>query len=176
MGAVKLNPKLNLVLSMYYSRKDVQEEICKFCQNREAVPRYGEGFGKRPDYLEYPSEVMQHVRKGATSFHCSEEIWQNPMEIAKEMEKEQLDTLRQGWDLLIDIDCKWFDYSKKAAQSIVSVLERHGVKNIGIKFSGSTGFHIIVPWKAFPKDINGVSVKDLFPELPRQIAAYLRPG
>lgn len=159
---------------MYYSRKDVQDEICKFCQNREVVPRYGEGFGKRPDYLEYPTELMQHVRKGATSFHCSEEIWQNPIEISKEMEKEQLDEIRRGWDLLIDIDCKWFDYSKKAAQSIIRVLERHGVKNMGVKFSGSKGFHIIVPWKAFPKEINGVSVKDLFPELPRQLATYLR--
>jgi hypothetical protein len=159
---------------MYYARKDVQDEICKFCQNREVVPRYGEGFGKRPDFLEYSSEIMLHTKNGATSFHCSEEIWQNPLEISKDMEKEQLDEIREKWDLLLDIDCKWFDYSKKAAQAIVKVLENHGVKNVGIKFSGSKGFHIIVPWEAFPKEINGELVKNMFPEIPRQIAAYLR--
>jgi len=40
--------------------------------------------------------------------------------------------------------------------------------------SGSKGFHIIVPWKAFPKQIAGEPTENLFPELPRIIASYIR--
>jgi DNA primase catalytic subunit len=114
------------------------------------------------------------VKRGATSFHCSEEIWSNPLDIQTGMKEIELNKLRIGWDLLIDVDCKWFDYSKKAAQSIIAVLKNNSVKNFGIKFSGGKGFHIIVPGKSFPKLINGVSTKDLFPELPRKIVAYIR--
>jgi hypothetical protein len=77
--------KINQIATFYYSRKDVQEAIFQFCQHREAVPRYYEGFGKRPDSLEYPSDIIQQVKKGATSFHCSEELWNNPMEISTEL-------------------------------------------------------------------------------------------
>jgi hypothetical protein len=39
--------------------------------------------------------------------------------------------------------------------------------------SGSKGFHIIVPWKAFPREINNVKTSDKFPEWPRIITKYL---
>jgi len=38
--------KIDRVSLFYYSRKDVQEAILKFCQNRETVPRYYEGLEK----------------------------------------------------------------------------------------------------------------------------------
>lgn len=169
-----VSEKLLSVLNIHYSKKEVQNEIYNFCKNREIVPRYGEGFGKRPDTLEYGSEIMQHVKKGATSFHCSEEIWSDPLNLSTDLQKEQLDEMRKGWDLLIDIDCPWFDYSKKAAQAVTKTLEQHGVKSIGIKFSGSKGFHIIVPWTSFPKEINHQKTSEMFPELPKKIVAYIR--
>jgi len=168
-----VNPKLDSILSLYYSRKDIQQEIYNFCKNREVVPRYGEGFGKRPDTLEYPSDILQHVKKGATSFHCSEELWKNPLEISTEMAKEQLDEQREGWDLLIDIDSKYLDYSKVMTKLLIEALEFHNVKNIGIKFSGSKGMHIIIPWKAFPKEANGIETRVTFPDWPRVISLYL---
>ena len=42
-----------------------------------------------------------------------------------------------------------------------------------IYFSGSKGFHIIVPSKAFPKEINGIQTKDMFPEWPRIVTNFL---
>lgn len=168
-----VNAKLDSVLNLYYSRKDVQDAIFSFCKNREVVPRYGEGFGKRPDTLEYPSDIIQQVRKGATSFHCSEEIWQSPLELSTELDKDKLDEFRDGWDLLIDIDSKYFDFSKIMAKLIVQALEFHGIKNIGIKFSGSKGFHIIIPWKAFPKKANGQDTQKMFPEWARIISMYI---
>jgi len=90
------------------------------------------------------------------------------------MTEKEYDQLRIGWDLLIDIDCKWFDFAKKAAEIIIKTFERLGIENVGIKFSGSKGFHIIVPWKAFPKEINGINTSDFFPELARNLIEYLR--
>jgi hypothetical protein len=158
---------------LYYSRKDVQDAINDFCKNREAVARYGEGFGKRPSTIEYPNEIFQEAKNGATSFHCSEEIWENPLELSTELEKKELDKMRKGWDLLIDIDSKYLEYSKIMAKLIIEALEFHSVKNIGIKFSGSKGFHLIVPWKAFPEEVNGIETRKMFPEFPRAIASYL---
>ncbi len=166
--------RIRKITNLYYSRLDVQKAIFEFCKNRETIPRYFEGFGKRPDSFEYKGDIFELVKKGATSLHCSEEIWQDPMKIFTGMNEEQANELRIGWDLLIDLDCKWFDYSKLAAKAIIETLKRHKIKNIGIKFSGSKGFHIIIPWKAFPKEINGVKTSSIFPELPRKVVAYIR--
>jgi DNA primase catalytic subunit len=158
---------------LYYSKQEVQKVIFEFAQNREVCPRYFEGFGKRPDVLQYPGDIFELVKKGATSFHCSEEIWQEPLNLSTEMNEKQQNELRIGWDLLIDIDSKYLDYSKIMAELIVEMLNFHGVRNVGIKFSGSKGFHLIVPWKAFPKEINGVDASDMFPEWPRIVTKYI---
>ncbi len=169
----KIRPVQKIALS-YYARKDIQQAIYEFCKNRETIPRYLEGFGKRPDTLDYPSDILIHVKKGATSFHCSEEIWENPLDISKDMTPEQLNQLKSGWDFLIDIDSKYLDYSKIAADLIIKVLEYHSVKNIGIKFSGSKGFHIIIPWNSFPEEVDGELTKNHFPEWARLIAGYIQ--
>ncbi len=161
------------IVSVYYSRKDVQEAIFEFSQNREVSARYFESFGKRPDSLQYKGDVFQAVKKGATSFHCSEELWKNPLEISTNMKRENLDDLRMGWDLVIDIDSKYLDFSKVLAEQILKILKFHGLKNIGIKFSGSKGFHIIVPWKAFPKQVGEIRTSRMFPEWPRMILNYI---
>ncbi len=166
--------RIRNITSLYYSRPDVQKAIYDFSKNREICPKYFEGYGKRPDSFQYPSDVFEMVKKGATSFHCSEEIWEDPMKIVTGMTEEQANELKIGWDFLVDIDCKYFDYSKKAAEAIIKVFQNHGINNIGIKYSGSKGFHIILPWKAFPKEIAGEKTKNLFPNLPRKILSYVR--
>lgn len=165
--------RIRKITSFYYSRQDVQDCIFEFCKNREVVPRYFEGFGKRPDSFQYKSDIFELVKKGATSFHCSEEKWKDPLQLSTDLSKEKMNTLREGWDLLIDIDSKYIDYSKISAQIIINMLNFYGIKNVGIKFSGSKGFHIIVPWKAFPKEINGIRTADMFPEWPRIITKFI---
>ena len=166
--------RIRKITQLYYSRPDVQKAIFEFSKNREICPSYFEGFGKRPDSFQYRGDIFELVKKGATSFHCSEEIWADPLKIFTGMNETQSNELRIGWDLLIDIDCKWFDFSKLAVQAIIKVLEKNNLKNIGIKFSGSKGWHILIPWKAFPEEIGGEQTKNLFPELPRKIINYLR--
>lgn len=165
--------RIRQLTSLYYSRPEVLNAIFEFSKNREVSPRFMEAFGKRPDSFQYKSDIFELVKKGATSFHCSVELWSDPLKLSTNQTREQLNELRTGWDLLIDIDCKYFDFSKKAAIAVVSVLREYGVKNVGIKFSGSKGFHIIIPWNSFPEMVSGEKTKNLFPELPRKIIQFL---
>ncbi len=171
----KQEKKIRQITQLYYSRQDIQKVMFDFSKNREISPRYFEGFGKRPDTFGFKGDIFSMVKKGATSFHCSEEIWEDPMKIVTGMNEKEANEIRIGWDLLIDIDCEeGMDYSARVAKATIEALRQNGVKNVGIKFSGNKGFHVIVPWKAFPKNINGIDTKDLFPELPRILMAYLR--
>jgi len=169
-----MGSKIKQIATLYYSKQEIQEAIFKFSENREVVPSFNmESFGKRPDSFQYKGDIFELVKKGATSFHCSEEIWKDPLEISTNMNEQQYNELRTGWDLLLDIDSKYLDYSIILAKLIIKVFKFHGIKNFGIKFSGSKGFHIILPWKAFPKEINGVKTSDMFPVWPRIVVQYL---
>ncbi len=165
--------RIRAITKLYYSNPKVQEALVKFGRDREVVPRYFEGFGKRPDSIQYPSDVQGPVFKGATSFHCSQEIWKDPLKINSDGGMDEMNELRKGWDLLIDIDSPFLDYAKIAAKLIIKEFKKRGIKNYGIKFSGSKGFHIIVSSKAFPEEYEGVLTKDMFPEWPRAITEYL---
>ncbi|MEM3690643.1 MAG: hypothetical protein QXZ40_02870, partial [Candidatus Micrarchaeia archaeon] len=167
----------------YYSRREIQEEMLYNCPKREVAVRYGSsGFGKRPDVLLYLNDILQFAKEGATSFHVSEEIWKNPMLLTQESNRQFLDSIREGWDLVLDIDCREFEYSRMAASLVVNQLKRLGIRSVSVKFSGNKGFHIGVPFEAFPKHVPVLSatgrvekreVRLLFPEAPRTIARYI---
>ncbi|GIU69375.1 MAG: hypothetical protein KatS3mg002_0611 [Candidatus Woesearchaeota archaeon] len=162
----------------YYKRKDIQELLLKYSKEKEIAVRYNNFFGKRPDTLTYPNDILECAKKGATSFHCSEELWTNPLQLNPNMRKNEMDELRKGWDLILDIDCPYWKFSKLATYVFIKALKEHGIESVTVKFSGSKGFHIAVPFEAFPEKkyyINGnyYYVKDLFPEAPRRIAEYL---
>jgi len=165
--------RIKEITIIYYSIPEIRKAIFDFSQNRECIPRYYEGFGKRPDSFQYKGDIFELVKKGATSFHCSEELWSNPLSISTDLSEKQLDELRIGWDLLLDIDSKYLDYSKILALQIIKVFKFHGIKNFGIKFSGSKGFHLIIPWKAFPKEVNNLKTSNRFPEWPRIVLNYI---
>lgn len=164
--------RIRSITRIYYSRPDVQKALTAFAAFREVIPRYFESFGKRPDVVQYVSDINALVQKGATSFHASEELWRDPLQIGVEG-SNQIDDLRIGWDLLIDIDSPYLDYSKIAAQLVCETLEKQGIQSYGVKFSGSKGFHIIVPYNAFPKEVEGYSTASLFPELARAITEFI---
>jgi DNA primase catalytic subunit len=165
--------RIRKITAWYYSNPKIQDSILKFAKDREVVPRYFEGFGKRPDSLVYPSDVLGLVRKGATSFHASEEIWNNVLGIDSDMSQKELNELRKDWDLVIDIDSPYLDCSKIAAKLIIEELERYGVRKCGLKFSGSKGFHILVSGKAFPDEYKDMRKVESFPEWPRAICGFL---
>ncbi len=158
----------------YYSKKEVQDRIVSNCEDRELAARLGErGFAKRPNILQYSQEVLDFVKKGATSFHISEEHWKDPLILTPGMNKKKLDDLRKGWDLVLDIDSPDLEDSKIITHYLIEALKFNDVKNILVKYSGNKGFHIAVPFKSFPESVNGVPSKNLFPEGPRVVTDYL---
>ena len=157
----------------HYKRREVQEEIAAAAKNREVAVKFGDQFGNRPDAINYPNEIIELAKQGATSFHVSEERWENPLLIRTDMRKEETEKLRTGWDLVLDIDCGIFGYSRIAADLAIKALKYNGVKSISCKFSGNKGFHIGVPFEAFPETVGSYNVKEMFPEAPRRIALYI---
>jgi len=155
----------------YYSRDDVRDFFLRFGKNREVVSVFRNGsYGTRPNMLVYPQDITAMVRGGALEFHSSLERWSQPMNLRA----DNYDKLRIGWDLILDLDCKMSEHGKIAAEVLVWALERHGIKNISVKFTGGTGFHIGIPWEAIPKTIDYKPSLLMFPELPRQIGLYLK--
>ena len=163
---------LNVTLS-YYKRRDIQEEIIRAAENREIAVRYNDKFGSRPDVLNNPNDVLELAKQKATSFHASEELWSNPLQLNPNMKKHEIDDLRIGWDLVLDIDCSMWKLAKIITWLIIKSLKEHNVNAISVKFSGNKGFHIGVPFKVFPVKINKLNIKDLFPYAPQKIALYL---
>ena len=164
---------LNVSLG-YYKKTDIQEEIIANSRDREIAAKFNDNFGKRPDVLRNTSDILELAKQGATSFHASEELWRNPLQIDTSMRKHELDNLRIGWDLVLDIDCGVFEYSKIAADLVIKALKFHNVKSISCKFSGNKGFHIGVPFEAFPEKIRNEETKKMFPEAPKRIAIYIK--
>ncbi len=166
--------KVDLGLALrYYKRPEIQNAIIAHAKGREIAVRFDYGFGKRPDTLAYPNDVLELAKQRATSFHVSEERWQNPLLLSPSLKRHELDSLRTGWDLVLDIDCYFWEYSKLTAYFLIEALKHHNIKSISCKFSGNKGFHIGVPFEAFPEKIHDKFTKDLFPEGPKKIALYL---
>jgi len=164
---------LNVSLE-HYKREDIREEILLNSRDREVAVRYNDTFGKRPDVLRHASDILELAKQGATSFHASEELWSNPLQLDPSLKRQEFERLRIGWDLIIDIDCGIFDYSKIAADLVINALKFHKVRSISCKFSGNKGFHIGVPFEAFPEKIKNEEIRNMFPDAPRKIALYIK--
>jgi hypothetical protein len=158
----------------HYSNLEVMKELARVSQDREVgIIMQGGFFGKRPDIIQYPKEIESLARRGATSFHISQERWFDPMHLSSESTKREIDALRKGWDLIVDIDCPHFDYSTLAAETILEALEVEGVEP-QIKFSGNRGWHIAIPFEAFPDHVGKKKTKDMYGEASEAILLYLR--
>lgn len=164
---------LNITLS-HYKRRDIQEEIIKAAENREIAVKYNDKFGTRPDVLNNPNDVLELAKQKATSFHCSEELWSNALQLNPNMKKHETGELRIGWDLVLDIDCIFYEYSRIAADWVIKALKFNEVKSISCKFSGNKGFHIGIPFEAFPEKIGNEKTRNMFPDAARRIAFYIK--
>ena len=157
----------------YYKNSYVADLLLSFSKDREVSVRYGEAFGKRPDILRYPSDVLEFAKQNVTSFHVSEEHWHDPLMLSNTRGRAQLDKLRSGWDLILDVDCNHFEISKLCTHLIIEFLRFHKVKHIFVKFSGNKGFHVAIPWTSFPRVVGETLTSDMFPEYPRAIASFV---
>ena len=158
----------------YYSREDVQNALVKIAKDREIQIWYGKDrMGRRPDTIQFKGDLKDVIRRGMTSLHVSEERWRDPLLLKPGMAKKDLNDLRLGWDLVLDLDGKDFEFSKMAGVLILDLLNFYDVKNVSTKFSGNKGFHIAVPFESFPPEVNGIKIKDHFPDGLRIIAEFI---
>ena len=166
-------------LLMYYKREDIRQAMCDGAVNKEVAVRYGDGgYGKRPDILSTAGDVLELVKRGSTSFHASEEIWRNPLQIKTGMPKKEAEELRIGWDLVLDVDCPHWELAKLTTKLMIRALNENGIKkSVSVKFSGNKGFHIGVPFEAFPSkfSIKGEEFEThkLFPDAARKVALFV---
>jgi hypothetical protein len=158
----------------HYKREDIQKAMVEHGRGKEIAVRYTDQFGKRPDVLSHPGDILELAKNGATSFHSSEELWANPLQLDTNSERRELENLRVGWDLVLDIDCAVLDYSKIATDLIIKALQHYKIGCVSCKYSGNKGFHIGVPFEAFPERIGSRQTRLLFPDGARAIAGYLR--
>lgn len=149
----------------YYAREEVQQALVQAAAHREAIGVFRTGsFGKRPGTLHYPQDIISQARKGVVEFHYSIEHWNNPVTLDR----------RIGFDLLFDLDCKVMEHGKIAALLLVELLQKHGIEHPSIKFSGNRGFHVGIPWASLPKEIDFTPTQELFPDVARKVATYVR--
>jgi hypothetical protein len=159
----------------WYSRESVLKAIVEAAKNREVVSVYRDGiFGKRPDVIQYPQDVLQSVAKGAISFHGSLERWQQPMKLDVGLSKPQLDAMRIGWDVLFDVDVDDFEIAKLTVRQLIEVFKDHGVSSYSIKFTGGSSFHVAIPFEALPEKINAQPTALQYPELLQKIIEYVK--
>lgn len=160
----------------YYNQDFVKEAIINLSKDKEVVGSFGgKGYAKRPDVLENNQDIIELIKKGVTSFHVSEETWKNPLLLETGAKKKDQDLNKKGWDLVLDIDCPEFEFSRIVAELVIEFLKYYiDERNITCKFSGNHGFHIAVPFESFPETIgNGILVKYLFPEAPQKIVKFI---
>ncbi len=159
------------IIADYYGREDIQEAMISFSKDREVVGVYNSGsFSTRPNVIIYPKEIMAMVKTGVIEFHSSVERWRQPMSLRY----DNYDSLRKGWDLILDMDCEAFEHGKLASEVVIWALRRHGVHNVSIKFTGGTGFHIGIPWESIPNNVDYKQTVTQYPEMARTVARYLK--
>ena len=159
-------------IRQYYEKEGLKEKILQIAEYREIAPTYPNGYGKRPDAINFPGDFQALVEDGAVAFHASVERWRNPLLIDN---VSDLDQLREAWDLVIDIDCDHsFELAKDTAELVIRELQDHGIENISVKFSGNRGFHIGVRGEAFPEELDQQHISNLYPRLPRGLIDYIR--
>src|SRR3989338_7421170 len=170
---MRLDPKL---VREFYLQPWIVDALFEMSKNREIVPVfYSTKYGKRPDMIQYRDDIIALAKQGATSFHCSVERWQNPLDINNKLSRPELDAKRLGWDLLLDVDSKkGLKVAQITTKLLVEALRIHGIKNINVKFSGRRGFHIGVPFESLPKEVDYKPIHVQYPDLMQMIAQYLR--
>src|SRR3989344_8235545 len=103
--------------------------MLSYAKDREISVALREGAHMpRPRTVTYARDILELAKKGGVSFHGTAEHWKNPLLIRTGMSKEDLGALRNGWDLIIDIDSSiGLDASKIAALRVLDFLHKHGI-------------------------------------------------
>jgi len=161
----------------YYSRSDVLEALAQQCKNREIFLRAGESTSRRPLKVDSAEELSVQIRNlesrsnGApVTVHASMEQYSNPLEV---IDPDSAARLRTAWDYVIDVDGETIQKAKVTAGAVVGLLKNFGIHSFRVKFSGSRGFHIIMPGKAFDNFTTQEEFLAAYPVVPKRMTEFL---
>jgi len=159
----------------YYSKPEIQNEILSTVKDREVVGSLKDGsYLKRPDTLIYPKDLIERVKRGVVTFHCSVERWFQPMQLSSTLTQKELDNLRKDFDFIMDIDSKVkLEHATIAARVVYDFLRDLGIRAT-VKYSGSRGFHLAISTDAFPGSIDFKKTSKRYPEIPQILADFIR--
>jgi len=161
-------------LLRFYKHPVVQKLIAWHSKGKEVGVKMLQGhFAKRPNAIEYPSDVLEFAKNRASSFHISEEHWRNTWALSSSLKRKELDELREGWDLVLDLDFPVWEPTKLITHAVIRALRAHDIRSVSCKFSGNKGFHVGVPFVAFPSEVYNRKITELFPEGPKKIMNYI---
>jgi hypothetical protein len=167
----------HLEILSYYSRPEIQTALLSFSKEREVVGSLRDGsYLNRPDTLLYPKDILERVKKGVVAFHCSVEKWFNPMQLSTNLSQREMESLRKGFDFIIDIDAKVkLEHAIIAAETVCNFLKDLNIK-ASVKFSGRRGVHIGIASEAFPEKIDFKKLSSRYPEIPQALAEFITAG
>ena len=57
---------------------------------KEVGIQFNDKFGARPDVLNNPNDILELAKQRATSFHSSEELWSNPLQLSSNFKKHEI--------------------------------------------------------------------------------------
>lgn len=96
------------------------------------------------------------------------------MKLGVGLTKLDLDQMRIGWDVFVDVDVKDFEIAKITTKQIIEAFKDHGVKNYSCKFTGGSSFHIGIPFEALPEKINMQLTSAQYPNILQKVVEYIK--
>jgi hypothetical protein len=102
--------------------------------------------------------------------YASVESFRDPLSLAT----EKPDSLRTGWDFVLDIDSsQGIGQAKRCVKVILRLLSDYDLQSVRVKFSGRRGFHIIVGDQAFDCFRTREEFLRAYPVVPLQVAKFI---
>jgi hypothetical protein len=156
----------------WYCRSDVRQAlISQLREDREVWVNAEDYASPRPRVAKSPSDLLQLIPKGRVcSVSSSIERFSDPLLLTT----EEPNTLRLGWDLILDIDSdNGFEAAKRCSQAVIRLLANYDLESVKVKFSGRRGYHLLIEGEAFDCFSGPTDFLRAYPLVPLQVARFI---
>jgi hypothetical protein len=156
----------------WYARADIQAAlVAQLGENREAWVSAENYTSPRPRIVKSSSDLLQLIPRNRICSVCTSiESFKDPLLLGT----QTAETLRIGWDFVLDIDSnEGLEAAKRCTKAVVKLLRIYDLKSLKIKFSGRRGFHLIIGGEAFDCFSNPKDFCKAYPIVPLQVAKFI---
>jgi len=155
----------------WYEEPDIQRAVLVQLAGREVWVNAENYASPRPRVVRSPVELLSLIpRNRASSVYGSVESFRDPALLGA----ERLETLRSGWDFVLDIDSsQGIEEAKHCTEAILRLLVSYDIRSARVKFSGRRGFHIMIDGEAFDCFRTKAEFIQAYPTVPLQVARFI---